>query len=254
MKAIKVVTAISLIISMLAMPVLAAEFVPSIELKDGPQIVDVVLEYDTPCRTLHIIPYKHIHLDDIIDEEELDIVYEISEEMEEEIRVSQRNAMEELKNNPIDELVTGFREAWAEVTGGAPLENAVVHDLFEMVLICSEDDAFKYDEKVTVSFTVDGIGADDLFVIVYKPTGSDEWIVGEYEIDENGVITMTIDKLCPFAIIKDSGEAPAISSDAPQSPQTGVYEAWTAAAFVGVAALSCVAVVLSKKLRKTTVQ
>lgn len=254
MKAIKLFTAISLIISMLALSVMATEFVPSIEYKDGPQIVDVQLEVDTPCRTLLLIPYGNIHFDDIIDEDALDIVYAISEKMEAEVRESQKKALEELGSNPINAIVVGFEESWAKATGGAPIENAIVHDLFELVLICTEIDSFITDEGVTVSFTVEGIGPDDSFVIVHKPTGSDNWIVEEHTIDENGVITMTVDKLSPFAIIKDSGKAPAVSPDAPQSPQTGVYDAWIAAAFAGAVVLSGAVILCAKKLRKTTVQ
>lgn len=250
MKAIKVIAAITLIASMLAMPVLAAEFVPSIEYKDGPQLVGVQMEFETPCRTVLVIPYGNIHLDDILDEELLQIEYATSEDMEATIRESLTKALEELKYNPIHHLVTGFDEAWARATGGAPLENAIVHDLFEIVLICSEAEAFKTNEWVTVSFTVDGIGPDDPFVIVHKPTGSDEWIVEEHTIDENGVITMTVEKLSPFAIITDSGEAPAATVT---SPQTGVYESGIAAA-IGAAVLGGCAVFFGKKFRKTTVQ
>jgi len=252
MKAIKVFAALTLAAAMLAMPVLAAEFVPSIEYKDGIQLNSYTLEeINTPCRTVHIIPFYRIYEDDFIDEDLLGLDYDISEDMEESVRISQRNAQEELKNNLLQDIVAGFEEVWARITGGAPLENAVVTDLFEIVLICSEDQVFKTDEKVTVSFTVEGIGPDDLFVIIHKPTGSDKWVAEEnYTIDENGVITMTVDKLSPFAIVKDSGKAPVVTVT---SPQTGVTEFTAAAAVLSMAALVAGGVVVGWKFRKMNV-
>jgi len=252
MKAFKVFIALTLIVSMLVLPALAAEFVPSIEQKDSPNLISFILEeIDTPCRTVLLIPYGNIRLDDIIDEDALDIQYEISEEMEADIRESLENAFKELKNNPVNGLVTNFATAWEKATGGAPAENAIVHDLFEIVLICTEADEFITDESITVSFTADGIGPDDKFIIVHKPTDSDEWIVEDHTIDENGVITMTVDKLSPFAIVKDSGKAPI--SDV-ESPQTGVWETEMVTAAISAVILAAGAVVIGKKLRKTTVQ
>lgn len=247
MKSIKKILAGILAASMMTMPVLAAEFVPSAERKDGVDLISYILnEINTPCRTVHIIPFGHIHLDDIIDEEKLDIEYDASEGMEEQIRESLNKALAELKDSILHHLIAGFDEAWEKLTGGAPLENAVVHDLFEIVLICSEVDAFKTDESVTVSFTVDGIDADDLFLIAHKPTGSDEWILEDYTIDENGVITMTVDKLSPFAIIKDSEKAPEAAGT---SPQTGVQDYTVSAAAAAMALCGIGAVCAGKKRR-----
>ncbi|MBO5127209.1 MAG: hypothetical protein J6N32_06170 [Clostridia bacterium] len=247
MKSIKKILAGILAASMMAMPVLAAEFVPSAERNDSVNLISYILnEFNTPCCSVHIISIGNIHLDDIIDEEKLDIEYDISEEMEEQIRESLRKASAELQNGVLHELITGFKDAWEKLTGGAPLENAVIHDLFEIVLICSEADAFKTDESVTVSFTVDGIDADDLFLIAHKPTGSDEWILEDYTIDENGVITMTVDKLSPFAIIKDSGKAPEAAGT---SPQTGVQDYTVFAGAAAVALCGIGALCAGKKRR-----
>lgn len=253
MKVIKVLAALTLVASMLAMPVFAAEVVPSIEYKDGVQLIDYTLdEINTPCRTVHIFPFFHIYNDDIIAEEILGLEdYENSEMLEENIRTSLRNALAELRENLLHHLVVGFDEAWERITEGAPLENAVVTDLFEIVLICSEAEKFMTDEQITVSFKVDGLEPDDRFLIVHKPTGSDKWIVEEYTVDENGVITMTIDKLSPFAIVKDNGAAPVATVT---SPQTGVTEFAAAAAVLGMAALAAGGIAVGKKFRKTNAQ
>lgn len=246
MKFLKVLISVILAAAMMVIPALATEFVPSIEVKDGIQIVDFEQQdpddtCDITCDTLLVIPYVHITYDAFLDEIELDITADISEEMEEQIRQSLKAAYEELKNNPVQDITEGFEEAWNEATGGAPYDNIVVTDIFEIVLICGIDDILKTDSKITIEFTVKGIDADDDFIIIHKPTGSDKWIVEEYTIDEDGVITMTVDKLSPFAIVADSGKKPSSDID---SPQTGVadytvYAVVASIIFVGLG-IACV--------------
>jgi len=251
MKSFKVLLSAILIFAMLVMPSLATDVVPSIERKDSVVLVDYTLEeIDTPCRTVLIIPYGKIHFDEFINANHLQIQESSADEIEDEIRLSLQEALAELKNALIHHLVRGFEDVWEKTTGGAPVENAIVDELFEVVLICSEKEDMMTDEKISVSFTVDGIDADDLFVVVHKPTGSDEWIVEEHEIDENGVITIHPDKLSPFAIIKDSGAAPVATVT---SPQTGVTE-YTAAAILIAGILAGISIVCVKKSRHISVQ
>lgn len=248
MKFFKGLISVILVVTMMVVPAFASEFVPSIEIKDSVELISVVLEeVDTPCRTVLVIPYLYITYDDILDEIELELDYEISEEMEEQIRQSLKDAYEELKNNPVQDITEGFKEAWDEATDGAPYENIIITDIFEIVLVCSEADAFMTEEKITVKFTVEGIDADDDFVIVHKPTGSDKWIVEEYTIDKDGVITMTVDKLSPFAIVKDSGKQPSTDID---SPQTGVadYTVYTVFASILLIGLGIVCIRKSGKV------
>ena len=240
MKTLRTIVVFFLIFTMLTMPVLAAEFVPSRESADSPRLLSYILdEEDGACCYILIIPDEYMNRDDILDEDALDLEYEASEEMEETIRISLKTADAELKEKTLPELVPGFEAIWEQATGGAPVGNAFVYDLFEIVRVCTAVDAFITDEPVTVKFTVDGLTADDKFMIIHKPTGSEAWRNEDYTIDENGVITMSVDKLSPFAIIKDNGEAPVATET---SPQTGVYEsvaagiAAIAAAGLGIAA------------------
>ena len=243
MKVFKVLMAVALVASMLVMPTLAANFVPSVEVEDKTYLIRYTLdEVDTPCRTVLLIPYDHLHLEDLIDEEALEIEYAISEEMEQDIRDSLTAAKAELEDSILHHLIPDFDKEWEEMTGGAPLENATVYDLFEIVLICSEADAFMTNEKITVYFKVDGIGPEDQFLIAHKPTDSEEWILEDYEIDERGVIKMTVDKLSPFAIITDNGEGPADSGDAPDSPKTGVQAGTYLLPMIGCAVIALGAV------------
>ena len=254
MKVLRIFTAIALVISMLAMPVFAAEFVPSIEIKDGPQIVDTEIEGHEDCCILSLIPYKEVHDEDmkVIDHDiDHDIEIEELSAFEDLIRENLDKAYEELTNHPLNDLVINFEEKWKEITDGAPVENAIVLDLFETVLYCTRLQEFRTDATVTVSFTVDGLDAGDTFMIIHKPVGSEKWVIDEYTIDENGVITMKVDLLAPYAIIIDSGKPPVATE---QSPQTGVSDNIMAAASVGAVILAAGAVLIGKKLRKNTVQ
>jgi hypothetical protein len=114
-------------------------------------------------------------------------------------------------------------------------------------LICGIDDILTTDSKITIEFTVKGIDADDDFIIIHKPTGSDKWVVEEYTIDEDGVITMTVDKLSPFAIVADSGKKPSTDID---SPQTGVadYTVYTVFASILLIGLGIVCIRKSGKV------
>ena len=252
MKAIKVLIAFTLLVSVLTVPTLATDFTPSREREESPELIEYKLEeIDTPCRKVYVIPYGRIHLEDIFDGEHLGISEAASNAIDATVRESLEDAMKELKDRLIHHLVRDFDDAWTQITEGAPVENAIVSDIFEIILICSEAEALKTDEKITVSFTVDGIGPDDKFLIVHKPTDSDEWIMEDYTIDENGVITMTVDKLSPFAIVKDCGAAPTPGKD---SPQTGVTERSYTIEAISAVLLIAGAVVIGKKFKKSTVQ
>lgn len=248
MKALKVLIALTLIASLLTAVVGASEFVPSKERPQKYEIIEVIPDIAT--RKLVIIQYHLRHQEELIDQEYHDLEDEAHEEITEQIRASLIEAVDDLENELVHHLVDGFDKKWDEITGGAPLENHIVYDIFEAAWICSEEQMMITDEKVSFSFKVDGITKDDPFIIIHKPTGSEHWIIEEHEIDENGVITVHADSLSPFAIIKDSKKAP--TSDV-QSPQTGVKETGIVIAAASVIVLAAGAVVLGKKLRKTTV-
>ncbi len=251
MKALKLFLVISLIASMLSVAVGATEFVPSAERPQNYEVVEVQSESDNSTRKLVIIPFHMMHHDELIDQDHHELHDEAHDEITEQIRESLKAAVADLEDELVHHLVNGFDEVWAKITGGAPLENHIVYDIFEAAWICSEEQAMIGDEKISFSFKVDGITKDDKIIIIHKPTDSEHWIIEEHEIDENGVITVHADKLSPFAIIKDSGKAPTTDV---QSPQTGVSDTGLIVTAVSAVILAAGAVVIGKKLRKTTVQ
>ena len=149
MKTFKVIAAVMLAVSMLTTSVFAAEFVPSIEYKEEPEIERVEKEYETPGRTLKIIPYSSIYLQDVIFEADaLNVSVEAAEEMEETVRDRLAESGEELKKEMLRNVIVGFEEAWTQMTDGAPLENAIIHDIFEITLICSQIEDFVTNEWI----------------------------------------------------------------------------------------------------------
>lgn len=247
MKALKLFLSVCLIISMLSLIVGAAEFVPSVERPQNRNIIDWTSENDNPSRALILVPYDLRHQINFLDLFNHRLNAEASDITEQQIRNELDAAVVDLENAFIHHLIDGFDAYWEKITGGAPVENHFVYDIFNIALLCGEDQTMITDEEVTFSFTIDGITKDDVFVLIHKPTDSEHWIIEEHTIDDNNVITVSVDRLSPFAVVKDSGKAPSTDKD---SPQTGVSENGVAAAAVCAMIFAAGAVVAGKKLRK----
>lgn len=248
MKALKLFLSVCLIISMLSLIIGAAEFVPSVERPQNRDIIEWTSENDNPSRTLILVPHDLRHRINFLDMYNHSLNAEASDVAEQQIRNELDAAVVDLENSYVHHLIDGFDAYWDKITGGAPVENCFVYDIFDIALLCGEEQKMITDEKVTFSFAIEGITKDDVFVLIHKPTDSEHWIIEEHTIDENNVITVSVDSLSPFAIIKDSGKAP--SSDV-QSPQTGVSETGVVAAAISMIVFAAGAVVVGKKLKNT---
>lgn len=248
MKALKLFVSICLMFSMFTLMVGAAEFVPSAERLQNRNIIDWTSENDSPNRALILVPHDLRNQINFLDGYNHRLSADASDVAEQQIREALDAAVLDLENELVHHLIDGFDAYWDKVTGGAPIENYVVYDIFDIALLCGDKQMMITDEKITFSFTIDGITKDDSFVIIHKPTGAEHWIIEEHQIDENNVITLKVDSLSPFAMIKDSGKAP--SSDV-QSPQTGVTETGAAAVAISVVLFAAGAVIVGKKLKRT---
>ncbi len=244
MKTLKVLVATVLLVAMIAVPAVAATYVPSVEREGVVTLVSAETSADN--RAVVIVPYEDISLDDFIDEASLGITADAAEAIEDAVRESLQKAQVDLSLSDMSKLVSGFASAWDKNANGAPTENAVAGDLFEIVLIDTETGKMVTDEKVTVSFKPSD--AVENFVVICKHTGDDTWTVEDHSV-KDGVITVALDKLSPFAIAEDNGAAPA--SDIP-SPQTGENVTGIIIAAVSVLVLLAAAVVIGTRLRKST--
>ena len=244
MKTLKVIVAAVLVAVMLAVPAVAATYVPSVERTGTTTLVSA--ETESADRGVIIVPYDDIALDDFIDEAALGISADAAEEIQKTVRESLQKAYVELSLSDLGKLVTGFASAWEKNANGAPEVNAVPGDLFEIVLIDTTTGKMVTDEKVTVSFKASE--AVKNFVVICKHTGDDNWTCEDYTMKDD-VITVKLNKLSPFAIAEDNGEAPA--SNVP-SPDTGENITGMIIAAVAVLVLVAAAVIIGTKLRKTT--
>ena len=227
MKKTRFVAMLLAVMTLLALTVSAVNFVPSIERKDCPELV----EHDGE-EQLIITPLSDA----------------IEEEIHEDIEGNLIKAYEELGDKDWQELVLSFALEWDEFTGGAPLTNAVVTDIFD-ARFTSELGANLTDGKaVTFKIKVQGITTDDTFMIIAKAEGEDMWQIIEYTIDENNVITITAESMSAFAIVLDNEADPA--TDPIDGPQTGVAKnspvIYVAVVFA-IAAIGCVAMLLKKR-------
>lgn len=235
MKKIRIIAALILSLCLFSMAVVAAPFTPSVEDKEGPTPVgdETVAEiYDTEDKVIHEVPKDELIITPLGDKDEAD----------EDTKKDLEDAEKDLKDKGLTGLVPGFEDEWKGSTGGAPIDNAVISDIFDIRVI--GESAEKFAEGTTIGFTLDvqGLDADDKFVIIRK--GATGWEVVEYTM-ENGNIRIKTDELGVFAIVRDSG-AVVIDPNAPDSPQTGVAD-YTLPAVLGVALLGACAVVFGKK-------
>lgn len=257
MKLIRIITAMVLTITLLVVSVGADEFVASVGLKDSPrfyvQMDENGREYVGEIYDENGNFVSYMYLDELIitpyfytEMEQYDIPEEV-----EKVLIA---AWEELSVAGWTDLVAGFAEAWQAVTGGAPVSNAVIAEIFDVRYRSGLTGELYEGRRAVFFIEVDGITSEDLFVIGHKPSTTGQWGIEEYTIDGNNVIGISVNALSPFFIAVDNGEAPAVSGDAPSSPQTGVYETGIGAAVIAAGILGVCAVFFGRKSRKVSAQ
>ncbi len=214
MKTLRILSALLLIASVLLVPVSAAtEFVPSIEDK-GLDLVDrefdeegygIVCDVETVNGTLVVKLSRKTTT--ITNFSEMD-------KASEEIQEALKEAAEQLKSTPLDELVPGFAEAWAELTGGGPVINAVVTHLFDI----STDYEILEGNKLHFNLKEHDVHPDTYVMLLHFVDG--KWEIVPCYQKEDGYIEFWVDGLSPFALVIDNEGAPVGDADAPQSPAT----------------------------------
>jgi hypothetical protein len=227
----KIISALilAMVTMLLVTSVFAVPFTPSAEKKDTPVLVGT-LDEDTGKMIVGTIYneddsfYRHIYIDELI----VTPILHLSDETKNVPEVIEKTllaARDELKANTLEELVPGFAEYWMNVTGGAPVENGAVSDIFDVRFVDSLTGELVAGRYASFKIRVEYLNSDDLFVLIHKPTGADVWSVEEVVVSDGDVLFVTVESLSPFAIVKDTGAAPAVDPNAPDSPQTGVESA-----------------------------
>lgn len=275
MKLIRAFAAMFLAVSLLVLSVSAVAFYPSIERMDGPQLVVTNKDGKSVVGAIkdkdgNVL--RDVLLGDIIITP-LAAAYE-DKTLDADIKKTLLDAEKELEEKTWTEIYANFEQLWKTVTGGAPLTNAKVADIYDVRVINGEiaELLAKDGVTITISYTIQGITKDTNAVILHKIDG--KWHNEEFDINDDGVITIAHDTLSPFAFVKDTEELPAVpetpetpetpdtpatpdepgsdvpGSDVPDSPQTGVA-GYSVAALAGIVVFSALAVVFAKKTRAT---
>lgn len=139
----------------------AAKFTPSIERKDGPVLMEEVRENDK----LIITPIAHVYSD--------------KHDVHEDIKENLKSAENDLRQKTISELIPNFEAIWTHFTGGAPIEHAVVSDIFDVRFESELTEAKKSGEEITFRVKIQGLTPEDKFILISRPHGEKEWQIDE---------------------------------------------------------------------------
>ncbi len=228
MKILRISAMLMVTLFLFTLATFAAEFVPSIEIKDGPTLVDQDGAEDD---TLLITPPSGKDDDNIHE----DIVNNLDD------------ALQDLEQ-ALQDLIDNFDEIWDDITGGAPSDNAIISDVFD---VRYESELGKDGDSTSVTFrvTVQDIEPEDLFVIITKPYGENAWRRVNFTIDEDGIIRIEGDTKSAYAIIRDKT---ALPTQGPDGPATAAVE-YFVPAIVGIVVFGIAAAFCIVKITKRNV-
>ncbi len=242
-KTFRVLSALLIAVSLFALSAQAAVFSPSIERNPGPVLVD------EDSSVLLVTPLWHLY------REEIDLHIDIENSL--------KTAEEQMKKDTWLDEIPGFAEAWKKATYGAPVDHAVITDVFD-VRYCTELSQPKLrfrsalpsvstaeGQDLTFKIMIQGLTADDVFLLVGKTSEAEGWKIVDYVMRSDDVIIIESKTMSAFAILRDTGAEPAVTPGAPDSPHTGVSP-YLFPAIIGAVLFSAGAVLCVIKLRRRT--
>ena len=124
MKTIRIFAFLLVAVMLFTVSAMATQLVPSIEAKNDPKLegYEIPDGHEDHGEELIITPLDHFFDDDI--------------ELHDDIEESLKEAYEDLKDELLHHLVENFDEHWDRITGGAPIEQAIVTHLFDVRFRC----------------------------------------------------------------------------------------------------------------------
>ena len=220
MKTLRIFASVIAAAIILGLAVCAApvEFDPSIEQNGVTLEVTEILE-DGSSVVAQILDATGTVIDKVTDGELIITILNQDVIQNEEIYNSLKSAKDQLQANDIETLLPGFSVLWSDVTGGAPIENAVVAYIFNIYT------TYDIPEGATIRFIIKnpGVAVDTNMMLIHNYEAN-LWEAADFTRDDAGNIIVTVGSLAPFAITVDNGAAPSTGTDAPHSPQTGVFD------------------------------
>ena len=226
----------------LACPVFAAEddFVPSISIKEGPELVPV--EGDDGKLYLGYIKDQYGNILGLIDEDCL-VITSVGEVMRSRKIPA---AAAEMLLWVYDELVAGTMELpYEKFNKNLDPDKMVIRELVDATWLCSDHPDIVAPAGVHVELTFNlGVGADtEVYVMSYK---HDQWnpIVSTVNND-NGTVTCVFEDFCPIAFSVYAGS----STNPPVTGDNANMTLWVVLLAVSTLALVAVVVVRRKVAR-----
>lgn len=168
--------------------VYAADFVPSIEQKDGPSLIE----------------------DDVTDENKKLIITPISQSEQapnNDIADNLINAYEELKTTPLDQINSELEEA-AGSLGGYTHEDLVISNVFDISVINDNNEIIKTDmETYSVNMDFSLKESEMTPIFIFKSDSENKWII----IDSSSIIRNPDNTITLF--LKTTGQIAVLEAD-----------------------------------------
>ena len=224
MKKFASLIALVLVLAMLTVSASAANFTPSVERKPAPTVISAVTP-DGTAIDIVITP---------VSEKDSAVAAEITEKLENAYAQVQAAAS-------LADLAPDIGNVLAKLDPSLSVSDLVVRDLFDI----SYTDGSDYNGPITVKLQTDlAEGTPVLVLHNYEGTSWEVLPTENVSLDGNGVLTITVDSLSPFAIVVPT----SATTSSGTSPQTGEGISNAAllasAAFIGLAGIF---VVMSRK-------
>lgn len=217
----------------LTIPALAVAYTPSVEHKDGPEIVPdtpVVIDENGEEQPLDELVELVITPISQIDNAMLVEIQSSLNRADRQVRMvsnvgnltpQMEVALQKLKDSTDDPLIKGLK-----------IEDLVVCDLFDVSLVRNRSEVEYLAEGQMICFSLQtSLRPGDVFFLLYNPQGTEWEVVESCALDEDGILFVMLSGLGPLAIVVDTyHDAPVIG---PTSPQTGYSDGTLGAAETG---------------------
>lgn len=236
----------------LSVSALAVAFTPSVEQKDAPQIVPitdseghkadaVITEEDGTETVVGEDPSLQIVITPYSKKDEA-IVADITGYLDgAEYQIANAENVSELTDSMVSTLEEAKRLATDPLLKELTIDDLIVRDLFDVSLVRDKQFIEPLKDGQTITFSVQtDLKPGDLFFVLLNCSGEEWKVVKNIQIDENGVLTITVDSLCAIAILVDSMTLKPVAQNGPTSPQTGEISnnaLWIGAVVFGAAAI-----------------
>ncbi len=232
----------------LTVPALA-NFTPSVEAKPAPDVVEkdqiAAVIKDSTGAVVDQITAQELVITPASEKYQA-VATKITDNLvRAELQISQVEHLGQLTAEMEQALQQAKKEQKVSYIDEVDIDDLVVRDLFDVSLV-RDGQVVPVPDGHTITFSIQtDLADDDLHFVLHNPVNHDWEVLEEAEAAHDGIITITVDTLSPFAIAVDQAADLDVDPSGPSSPQTG--ESTSVLFAVGAVALLCAAVVLFGK-------